>query len=195
MHRLSQRALLLCALVVSGLGVSALGAQAKTSPTPTKAKFIIVKSGTTKITVTDATAKFLATEGIIPTAIAPATVSGASATLPVKGGLAKAKSLDGVLLHRGALKFATSSKSLVLRHITLYKLGKRAHLAAVVGGKVLRLANVVGLTATATGKTATVSGELHLTAAVARLINKLAGKHVVSAGYDFGSFTSTLNIK
>jgi hypothetical protein len=195
MHRLPHRMLLLCALVVSALGVSALGAQAKTSPTPTKTKVVIITGGTTTIKANMTTVTFLASHKVGVTPIAPATLSGASVTLPVKGGVATTKKLDGVLLHRGAVKFTYAKKSLTLRHITLYKVGKQAHLAATFAGKLIQLGKISGLTAVLSAKTATVSGELHLSGRVAHLIDTLIGHHVVGAGYDFGSFTSTLTLK
>ena len=147
------------------------------------------------MTASTATAKFLATHGVTVPAIAPATMSGTSITLPVKGGVVKAKSLDGALLHKGAVKFATATKSVTLGHLTLYKVGRKAHLAGVVAGEVLNLGTISGLKASATGKSATVSGTIHITAAVAHIINKLVGKHVVSAGYVLGTFSSILTIK
>ncbi len=174
MRRVSSRLAVFAVLATSVLGLSAVGATAKTGPTPTKTKahLVIVKSGTTTITAT-------------------------SATLPVKAGAALVKkNLDGILIQGGGVKFSTAKRSATLRHITLYKIGKRAHLAATVNGKLVKnLGNISGLKYSVTGKDATVSGELHLTAAVAQIINKLVGKHVVSAGYDFGSFTSTLVLK
>ncbi len=196
MRRVSSRLAVFAVLAASVLGLSAVGATAKTGPTPTKTHFVIVKSGTTTITASTATLTFLTNHKVTPTVIAPAALSGKSVTLPVRAGLARVnKHLDGVLFHTGGVKFSTATKSATVRHITLYKLGKQAHLAATVDGKVLRLGNITGLTVVVSGKHATVSGELHLTAAGAHIINKLVGKHVVSAGYDFGSFSSSLVLK
>lgn len=197
MRRVSTRLALSAALAVSVLGISAVGATAKApSSTKTKSHFVLVKGGTTTITVTTATAKFLTSHGVTVTPIAPAVISGTSLTLPVKAGLAKVdKKVDGVLFQAGAVRFSTATKSATVRHITLYKLGKQAHLAGTVDGRALRLGNITDLVVAVSGKSATVSGELHLSAAVAHIINKLLGHHVVSAGYEFGSFTSSLTVK
>jgi hypothetical protein len=44
------------------------------------------------------------------------------------------------------------------------------------------------------GKTGTITGELNLSAAAARAINTFAGHHVVAAGADLGSFTSSVTV-
>ena len=194
MRRVSSRLVLFAVLAIGVLGFAAIGAMAKTPAKP-KSKTVIITGGTTTVTASAATATFLANHNVFVTAVAPATMSGTSITLPVKGGVVKAKSLDGALLHRGAVKFSTKTKSVTLRHLTLYKLGKKARLAGVVDGKVLNLGTISGLKAVVSGKTATVTGQIHITATVAKVINKLVGKHVVSAGYVLGSFTSTLTLK
>lgn len=198
MRRVSSRLALFAVLAASVLGISAIGATAKTSPTPTKhkSKLVLVTGGSTTITVTQATATFLVSHGITPSPIAPATLSGTSLTLPVKVGVAKVtKQINGAILHTGGVKFSTASKSLTVRHITFVKTGKAARVDGTVHGKLVRLATVRKLKVTPSGKTATVTGELHLTAQVAHIINKLVGKHIVSAGFDFGSFTSQLTLK
>lgn len=195
MRRVSSRLALFAVLAFSVLGFTAVGAVAKTHVVKPKNKLVVITGGTTTIKATSATAMFLAKHKVAVTAVKPATLTGTSVTLPVKGGVAKAKNLFGVVLHRGAITFTVGTKSLVVRDLTLYKFGKQAHLAALVRGHVVRLGNITGLKAAISGKTATLTGELHLTAAVAALINKLVGHHVVSAGYDFGSFISSLTIK
>lgn len=193
MRRVSSRLVLFAVLAVSALGFAAVGAVAHI--TPPKGKVVTVTGGTTTIKANAATAVFLAKHGITPTAIAPATLSGTSLALPVKSGLVTTKKLVGTVVQRGAVKFATTKKSIVISKIKLIKVGKLAHLVATVGKRVLPLGAIAGLKTVVGDKTATVSGELHLSKAVAAVLNKLAGKHVASAGYDFGSFTSTLTLK
>jgi hypothetical protein len=198
MRRVCSRLALFAVLAASVLGLSAIGATAKTSPTPAKKKphFVIVTGGTTTLTATTKAAQFLVSHGVTVTPISPATISGATVTLPVKIGAARiTKKLDGFLVHAGAVKFATTKRSATVRHITLYRTGKRAWLAGLVNGKAIHLGSISALKASRSGTSATVSGELHLSAQVAHIINKLLGKHLVSAGYDFGSFTSTLTLK
>jgi hypothetical protein len=194
MRRVSSRLVLFAVLAIGALGFAAVGAVAK-APVHPKSKTIVITGGTTTVTASTATVKFLVSHGVTVTAVAPATMSATSITLPVRGGVVKPRSLDGALFHRGAVKFATATKSVTLRHLTLYKLGKKAHLAGVVDGKGLNLGMISGLKAVLNGKTATVTGEIHITRAVAKVINRLVGKHVVSAGYVLGSFSSTLTVK
>lgn len=193
MRRVSSRLALFAVLAVSALGFAAVGAVAHV--TPQKGKVVTVTGGTTTIKVSSATAVFLAKHGITATAIAPATLNGASLTLPVKGGLVTAKKLVGIVVQRGAVKFATAKKSIVIAKIKVLKVGKVAHVVATVGKRVLPLGTITGLKTVAGDKTATLSGELRLSKAVAAVLNKLAGKHVASAGYDFGSFTTSLTLK
>jgi hypothetical protein len=195
MRRVSSRLALFAVLALSVLGFAAVGAVAHTSAAKPKGKVVTITGGTTTIKANNATVTFLATHNVKPTAIAPATLTGTSLILPVKGGAVTSKSLVGAITHRGGVKFATAKKSFVLSRITLVKTGNKAHLMAKVGKRVLPLGTITGLKTAVSGKTATVTGELHLSKDVAAVINKLLGKHVVSAGYDFGSFTSTLTFK
>jgi hypothetical protein len=194
MHRLSARMLLLCAVVASALGVSALGAQAKTSPTPKQVKAVIIKGGTVALKPTASTLTFLTAHGITVVPVAPATLSGGSVQMPVVGGVATTKKLNAVLVLRGAVKFTTAKRSVAVRHLSFVKTAAGTVLRGVVRGKLIRLARVTGLVVSVSGKTATATGEVHLTAATAELINRLLGKHIVAAGYDLGSLTASLNL-
>jgi hypothetical protein len=194
MHRLSQRMPLLCALVGSVLGVSALGAQAKTSPEPTKVKAVLIKGGTVALTPTKPTVTFLTSHGIAVVPIAPATLTAGSVQMPIVGGVATTKKLNAVLLLRGAVKFATAKRSVVVRHLTFTKAGKSTVLSGTVRGKLVRLARITGLVVNVSAKSATVTGEVHLTAVTAQLIDRLVGKQVVSAGYHLGSLAATLQL-
>ncbi len=194
MRRVSSRLALFAVLAVSALGFAAVGATAKTSPPPTKPK-VVIKGGTTTITATTAAVKLLTSHKIGVVAVAPAKLSGTSLSLPVKGGFALPKSLNGVLLHTGKLQYTHGKKTVTLSRIALYKAGSKAHLAALVGGKLVNLGSLTGFKVTVKGKTATVTGEFRLSGAGAALINTLAGKHVVKAGYDFGNLTSSLTTK
>jgi hypothetical protein len=194
MRRVSSRLAVFAVLALSVLGFAAVSAAAKT-PAKAKSKTVTITGGSTTVTASSATASFLVSHGVTVTAVAPATLSGTSVTLPVKRGVVKAKSLNGAVVHDGAVKFATKTRSVVLRHLTLWKAGKKAHLAGVVAGKVLNLGTISGLQVAVSGKTATVTGTIHISAKVAHIINKLVGKHVVSAGYVLGTFASNLNLK
>jgi hypothetical protein len=132
---------------------------------------------------------FLATHHVTVSAVGPATISGTSVTLPITGGFITRK-LNGVLRHRGGVKFATATRSFVLRRFLLVRKGHHASLFARVHHRRIRLARVTDLKVALSGKSATATGELKLTAAAARMINKLLGSKVVHAGADLGSVTS-----
>ena len=134
MHRLS-RIVLTLALAVSALGISALGAQAKTHPA--HPKMIVVKSGQTTLTPTAATVAFLTSHKITVTALSPATIQHGAIVLPVRKGFLT-HHLRGALLHRGGVEFATDSRTVKLREITLYRLAKVTYLGALVNGHVAR---------------------------------------------------------
>src|SRR5690348_15963335 len=144
MRRVSSRLVVLAVLALSVLGFAAVGAVAK-APAKPKSKTVVITGGSSTVTASSATASFLVSHGVVVTEVAPATQSGTSVTLPVKRGVVKAKSLNGAVVHEGAVKFATKSKSVVLRHVTLWKAGGKAHLAGVVAGKVLNLGTISGL--------------------------------------------------
>lgn len=192
MKTILTRMSLLLAVAVSSLGVLTAGAQANTSAA--KPKVIIVKSGQTTLTASTATVKFLTSHGITVTPLAPATMSGASVTLPVVGGIATDNKLRGVLVHRGGVRFASATKKVNVRHVVIYRKGGPTWLVATVNGKVARLAKLTSITLKRTGKNVTLTGEVRLTAQAAHLINKLFGKHLVSAGFDLGSLTSQLKL-
>lgn len=191
MHRLS-RIVLTLALAMSALGISALGAQARAHPA--LPKLILVKSGQTTLTPSAATVKFLTSHAITVTALAPVSIQNGSLVLPVRKGVAT-RQLRGVLLHRGGVEFATGARTVKLRAITLYRFAKATFIGALVNGHVAkRLARVTGIKLTRTGNQATLTGEVHLSASAAKMINHLLGKHLVSAGYDLARLSSQLTL-
>ena len=65
---------------------------------------------------------------------------------------------------------------------------------AKVDGRRLNVAQATAVHLTTSGKTGTITGELKLSAGAARAIDHFAGRHLVSAGADLGSFTSTVTV-
>jgi hypothetical protein len=200
-HRLRPRALFSAALLAFCLmAVGAAGAQAA------KVK---VTGGTTTITPSAATTQFLTTNGIAVTALAPATLSSGVVTLPIAGGRINPATLRGFIVHRGGLKFAKGTNSLVLRHFVVNSTKRGAFLDAATpvrhchafrarrGGegrgrvrvcvtrleevRVARLSNVVR------NGDNSVTADLLLSQRAARFINKVAGTPVVSPGANLGT--------
>lgn len=194
-HKTRLRALLGAALLALCLmAVGAAVAQAA------KAK---ITGGTTTITPSAATTQFLTTNGIAVTALAPATLSNGVVTLPIAGGRIDPATLRGFVTHRGGLKFAKAKRSLALRHIVITNTQRGAFLDATTpvrrcraalrprrgrvcffraeGFRVARLSNVVR------NSDNSVTANLLLWRRAAGFINKVAGKHVVSAGANLGT--------
>jgi len=193
-HKLRPRALFGAALLALCLmAVGATGAQAA------KVK---VTGGTTTITPSAATTQFLTNNGIGVAPIAPATASNGAITLPIAGGRINPTTLRGFITHRGGLKFTKGTKSLVLRHFLITSTNRGAFLDAVTpvrrcharlghrvcvsrqeGIRVARLSKVVR------NADNSVTADLLLSRPVARFINRVAGKHVVSTGANIGTLT------
>lgn len=194
-HKTRLRALLGAALLALCLmAVGAAVAQAA------KAK---ITGGTTTITPSAATTQFLTTNGIAVTALAPATLSNGVVTLPIAGGRIDPATLRGFVTHRGGLKFAKAKRSLALRHLVITNTQRGAFLDATTpvrrcraalrprrgrvcffraeGFRVARLSNVVR------NSDNSVTANLLLWRRAAGFINKVAGKHVVSAGANLGT--------
>jgi hypothetical protein len=194
-HTLRLRALFSAALLALCLmAVGATGAQAA------KVK---VTGGTTTLTPSAATTQFLTSNGITVAPIAPATASNGAVTLPIAGGRIDPTTLRGFITHRGGLKFTKGNNSLVLRHFLITSTTRGAFLDAATpvrrchalrgrrggrvcvfrqeGVRVARLSNVVR------NADSSVTADLLLSRPVARFINRVAGKHVVSAGANIGT--------
>jgi hypothetical protein len=189
---MSTRLLALLALAASVLGLS-VAAQA--APVKAHKHVVVVTGGSVAISPSSATAKFITSHNITVTPIAPATLASGQVTLPVAGGLATNRKLTGVLVLRGGVRFASTSKTVNLRRLVVVRTHGVTRLAGRVNKRFMVLARLSKLTLTVSDKTATVTGEIHLTAAAAKAIDHLFGTKVVKRGYDLGSFTATLNLE
>lgn len=191
MYRLSIRIVALLAVAASVLGFT-VAAQAKTTP---KKTHVVVTGGTATVTPTSTTTAFLKAENVTVTPIAPGSIgTGNAVTLQVAKGVFGNKHLFGVLALRGGVVFATAKKTVRLRDLTVERAGK-TFLRGRANGRELTFARLTGLKLVVSGKQVTVTGEIHLTAAAAQIVNHLVGTHVAKAGYDLGSFTSTLTLR
>jgi hypothetical protein len=151
------------------------------------AAFSKVTGGTSQITATPAAAKVLADNHITVTPVAPATASGTTFTFPIAGGRLNAKTLRGVIRHRGGLALSNGTRTVTLRRPTIVSTKRGAWLYAIVRGRSERIARFTKVSITSTAATATLT----LTRASAHVINALAGKHVASAGAPFATDTVT----
>jgi hypothetical protein len=171
-----------------------------------------IAGGTTTITASAAAAKLLSDNHITVAPIKPATASGTTFTFPIAGGSLNTKNLHGVIRHRGGLTLSNSTHTVALRQPTVYSAKSGVSIWALVRGRTVRvchrfhkharcvsivrwhsarIATVTGVTVTGTSATGTVK----ITGATATLINKLAGKNVVSSGAVLGTATVSPTFK
>lgn len=171
-----------------------------------------VTGGTSTLTVNAAAKKFLVNNHIT---VKTTGTSGyidplaGSLTLPIARGSINKKTLNGVIVHKGAVVLSKGSKSITLRDITVVKKGHaiailaavrdkarivcvrvrhhRLRCARVLVDRIVKIANVTG----GSVKDGTATGTVRLSSASAALVNKVAGKHVVSAGYAVGTGSTT----
>jgi hypothetical protein len=173
------------------------------------AAFTRVTGGTTQITASAAAAKVLSDNHITVTTAAPATSAGTTFTFPIAGGSIKPKTLRGIIRHMGGLSLSNGTKTVSVRRLTIVSTKHSATIGALVRGHVAhvcrrigrhhlrlrcvalvrfvtvplaRLTNVSVTNGTATAK-------VKITGFTAAAVNRLAGKHVVSAGAELGTAT------
>jgi hypothetical protein len=170
-----------------------------------------VTGGTATVTPSAAAASLLSSNGITVTPIAPATSSAGVFTFPLAGGRLHGKNLHGVIREQGGLEISNGTDTVRVRRmrivsdragVVLFALVRHhpsAACAALARPRarikcrirtsltVARIARVTDVTI-ANGS---ASGTVHITAATAGLINRLAGKPVTSAGAVLGTTTVT----
>jgi hypothetical protein len=168
-----------------------------------------VTGGTTTVTASAAAAKLLSDNSITVKALSPATASGTTFTFPIAGGFVNTTTFRGVIRHKGGLSLSNGKQTVALRQPTLTSTKQGVSLYALVRGRTIQVCHHIGrfhlrarcvtvirwhsvriakvINAKVTGTTAT--GTVTITDATAKLINKLAGKSVVSAGAVLGTAT------
>jgi hypothetical protein len=148
-----------------------------------------VTGGTSQITATSQAAAVLASNHIAVTALAPATQSGATFTFPIAGGRINPTTFRGVIRSKGGLSISNGTSTFRVRGFTsvsdrhggwLFALVRRVGARHWQPELFARFTNI-----SVSGGTATATA--HLTRASARLLNKLAGRHIVSAGNVIGT--------
>jgi hypothetical protein len=169
-----------------------------------------VTGGTTKVTASPAAAVVLATHHITVTPLAPATASGATFTFPITGGRINTTTFRGVIRDGGGIAYSNGTDTVQVRRIhsvsdrhgTFVFARVRRHVVRNchhVGPHHVRRCTVVVLTTDAkiarvtntsvSGGTGT--GTLKITTFTARVLNQLAGSHIVSAGETIGTVQTT----
>jgi len=91
---------------------AAAGAKASTP-------IIVLKSGTTRLTLDKGTAGALTANGVAVAPVSEAKASAAGISFPIQGGRINGKSLGGTITHSGGLKFTAGGKSLTIRDFTV----------------------------------------------------------------------------
>ncbi len=179
------------------------------------AAFSKVTGGTTTLTPSSAAVTVLSANHITVTPLTPATASGGTFTFPISGGRLNLKTMHGVIRDKGGISVSNGTKTVSLRKPTILSDKHGVSVWALVRGHVARFCRHIGARharircvliarfhtvriATVTGVTVAggkATGTAKITAFTARLINRLAGKHVVAAGDVLGSATVAPTLK
>jgi hypothetical protein len=170
-----------------------------------------VTSGSTKVTASAAAAALLTSNHITVAPLAPATASVTTFTFPITSGKFNTTALRGFIRHSGGLSLSNATKQVTLRRPTVVSTKHGVVLDALVRGRSHRVCRVVGnhqfkkrcvvVTRLVTARIAritdasisngSVTGTVNISAFTARAVNRLAGKHMVSAGAVLGTARTT----
>jgi hypothetical protein len=177
---------LICALagVVLALFVAA----------PAQAKSDRVVGGHVTVTPSAQITAFLRSRGITVTPLGGMKLGNGSLTMPMAGGHMQVPSMQGTMVTSGGIEYTNGSKRVVVRDYRLTDTAHGARLTAVVNGRRIVIATMAPPKVSVSGKNATMSGGLQLSAAWAHLINHLVGMHVVHPGEDLGDLTAKVKM-
>jgi hypothetical protein len=159
-----------------------------------QAKVAEVTGGTATFSPSDGLTHALSSHGVSTAAIAPATLSGGTLSMPVVGGHVERKHLYGDLKLGGGVKFSKGTKSLALTRMVAVNSPRGAFLSARAAGKRHVIARFTHITKSISGHTATLNAKAVLSAEAAALINHKAGHHVVSRGAPLGTASATVTV-
>jgi hypothetical protein len=130
-----------------------------------------IASGSTTLTINSGFNKKAKKAGIKVTAVKPAKVKGAKATLGVTGGEIEPTTGSGTVTHSGGLKIAWGKKSVVLKAIEIST--KTKSLSAKLGSKKVKFATLGGLSSARLGFGNSLSAKsIKLTSAGAKALNQ-----------------------
>lgn len=170
----------------------AIAGAALVPATATQAKPVKVTGGQTAITLNGPAAQLLTDNGVTVSAVAPATLSGATATFPIRGGRLNAKGTKGFVRHLGALRFSKAGKKITVRRPVAVVTRRAAFISVKTRGRLVRVFKLTGLKKTTSGTTTTVTGQLKVTGRLAKQLNRALGTSV-KRGAVAGSATTTLS--
>jgi hypothetical protein len=182
-------------------------------------------TGSSTVTPSAQATQFLADHGVAVAPTGAAVAEGDGFVFPIAAGFANARTFNGVLAHRGGLRFSKGERSAVLRRFVAVRHRRagavllaqvrglrggcarlRAKLQHFVlphagalrgycaGGRVIVLARLTNLGKELSYDGALLSANLELSGQAARLLNKLAGRHAVSAGAPLGTAESRVTV-
>ncbi|MFN8160532.1 MAG: hypothetical protein U0R52_05740 [Solirubrobacterales bacterium] len=157
-----------------------------------QAKVVKVTGESSTFTPSAQVTGFLANHGVSVSAIEPASIQDGKLTLPIVAGRVNTKNAHGVLAMKGGIELSKGERSVKIRHFVAVNTNRGAWLGAKVGKRRLVVARLTDRSKQVDGTSATVSANLRLSRPAAKLINRVAGAHVVSAGALLGSATATV---
>ena len=175
-------------------GVLATGLCLFAIAAPALAKNEKVVGGHATVRASMTIAAFLRSRGITVTPIGPAKIGNGAMTMPMVGGTVTVPTMGGTMNAQGGLQYKNGSKVVRVRSYVLTHKGGAATLTAIVNGHRLVIATMSAPKTKVSGKTAAMSGGLHISAAWAKLINHLVGLHVVHAGETIGQLSMTVKM-
>jgi hypothetical protein len=165
--------------------VGATGAQAK----------VLELTGSTTVTPSEQATKFFTDHGVSVAPVGKATAESGSFVFPIHTGFGNPRTFNGVLAHSGGLKFTKGGRSLVLRRFVAVRHRRHAVLRVRLrSGRVIVLARLTNLAKESAYNGALLSADLKLSRQAARLLNRLAGQPVVSAGAPLGTAQSRVTV-
>jgi len=127
MKVLAPRPRLLLGAVVAALAIMAVGAAGA------QAKLVKV-TGSTTVTPSNGAKTFLAGAGVSVAPVAPASAANGTYTFPIFTGFGDAKTYNGLLAHKGGLRFTKGDRSQVVRRPVAVRIAKRSVLLAQLPG-------------------------------------------------------------
>jgi hypothetical protein len=172
------------AAVLAASAVAAPAAAAQAAP-------IKVTGAESVVTLDGPAVQTLTSNGVGVSAVGPATLDGASATFPVRGGRLNARITKGVVRHAGGIRFTKEGRSLVVRRPVTVVAGNAAFLAVRRNGTLVRVFRLRGLARSTADSAVTVTGDLHVTRRLAKQVNRRLGTSIAQ-GAKAGTITSQL---
>lgn len=161
---------------------------------PAQAKSEHVTGGHATVRASKQISAFLHSRGITVTPIGPAKHGNGTMTMPMVGGTINVQTMGGTMDARGGVEYSKGTKVMRVSDYILKHHGGAATLTAVVNGHRIVIATMSAPNVHMSPTKGTMSGGLHISAAWAKLINRLVGMHVVHAGGTIGQLSMTIKM-